>query len=241
MSGALTIISGATDPGALDAIGKNAQLVFLPKTEYGPYEAFIRRSEALREFARGTADVALVDRGFPLDEVQERMLERIARGLGATIVGGPWCGVKPQVLNSNPGPGIGNWFAPVLLVGSAPAQAGKPPYWPFISSRPDGPAAWLTEQLGLADVREEALYWVNAQTIVGGNLVPTEIATPTWWKLVVCMGEEAHEWAKDVGLQNRVLAPYPTWWWNYRRGKPYPAIKAIKEACSGFRANPNSR
>jgi hypothetical protein len=243
MSGALTIISGAADPGALEAVARNAQLVFLPKTEYGPYEAFIRRSEALRAFARGTADVALVDRGFLLSGVQSRMLERIARGLGASVVGAPWHGIKPQVFPPNPGPGIGNWAAPALLVGSGPAQAGTPPFWPFISSRPDGPAAWLTEQLELAGIREEDLYWMNAQTVVDGAL-RDEDADKVYsnpWRLVVCMGEEAYEWAKDSALRNAVLAPYPTWWWNYRRGKDYPALKAIKDACSDNSANLKSR
>jgi hypothetical protein len=243
MPGALTIISGAADPGALEAVSRNAQLVFLPKTEYGPYEAFIRRTEALRAFARGAADVALVDRGCLLSGTQSRMLERIARGLSATVVGAPWHGIKPQAFPRNPGPGIGNWAAPALLVGSGPAQAGTPPYWPFISSRPDGPAAWLTEQLELAGVREEDLYWMNAQTVVDGNLVCEDASTvlENPWRLVVCMGEEALKWAEDWGLSNMVLAPYPTWWWNYRRGKDYPALKAIEGACSGVQTNAQSR
>lgn len=231
MPGALTILSGAIPPGAMDAIATNAQLVFLPRTEYGPYEAFIRRSEALRAHARGTGDSALVDHGFLLTGVQTRMLERIARGLGATILGASWYGMRPQIFPANPGPGIGNWDADVLMVGAGPAQGGQPPFWPFISSRPDGPAAWLTEQLEMAGVLEQDLYWMNAQTVVDGVLVDehpgTLLSKP--WRLVVCMGEEALKWAEDCGFSNMVLAPYPTWWWSYRPGKAYPAIQTIRE------------
>jgi len=243
MSRALTIVAGTEGPATMEAIARNAQLVFLPKTEYGPYEAFIRRSEALRAHARGDHDIALVDRGFLLSGVQSRMLERIARGLSATIIGAPWHGIKPQVFPRNVGPGIGNPSAPVLLVGSGPAQAGQGPYWPFISSRPDGPAAWLTEQLELAGVREEDLYWVNAQTVRDGQLVYEDAAAllANTWRLVVCMGEDALKWAEDWGLSNMVLAPYPTWWWNYRRGKDYPPIKAIKATCSENSANAVSK
>lgn len=247
MPGALTIISGKPDPDTMEAVGKNAELVFLPREEYGPYEAFIRRSEALRSAARSSCDTALVDFGYTLrdttaevgalDEVQERMLERVARGLGATILGSRWCGVAPQVLPPNPGPGIGSWEAQVLLVGSGPAQAGEGPYWPYISSRPDGPAAWLTEQIGLVGVDESDLYWVNAQTIVDGVLVnetPDRLLSRPWG-LVLCMGEEAVRWAKDFGFPRMASAPYPTWWWNYRRGREYPGASEVRRAVQEVR------
>jgi len=236
MSGALTIISGkldADDFGAIVTAG--FQPVFLPLEEYGPYEAFIRRSEALREHARGTHDTVLVDRGFLLTGTQSRMLERIARGLSATILGAPWHGINPQIFPANPGPGIGNWEAQVLLVGAGPAQGGQPPYWPYISSRPDGPAAWLTEQLELGGVREQDLYWVNAQTVAAGVLVPElsgELrARP--WDAVFALGDEAADWAVAAGLHNVQVGPYPTWWWNYRPGKDYPAVRGIWQAIAG--------
>jgi hypothetical protein len=229
----LAIISGQADSGVFEALrAADFQLVFLPLEEYGPYEAFIRRSEALRKYARCDAHVALVDRGFLLSGAQNRMLERIARGLGATVLGAPWCGVSPDYLPRNPGPGIGNWLADVLLVCSGPAQGGQPPFWPYISSRPDGPAAWLTEQLETAGVRERDLYWANAQTIVEGVLVPEDSSAlrSRPWKSVFALGEDAFLWAREAGFENVSLEHYPTWWWNYRAGKDYPAVRAIREA-----------
>jgi hypothetical protein len=236
MSGALTIVSGkldAEDFGAIVTAG--FQPVFLPLEEYGPYEAFIRRSEALREHARGTHDTVLVDRGFLLSGTQSRMLERIARGLSATILGAPWHGINPQIFPANPGPGIGNWEAKILLVGSGPAQGGQPPFWPYISSRPDGPAAWLTEQLELGGVREQDVYWVNAQTVADGMLVDefSDVLRSRPWDAVFALGEDAYGWAMREGFASVSLEHYPTWWWNYRPGKDYPAVRAIREAIAG--------
>jgi hypothetical protein len=229
----LTIISGHTDSETFAAIADAGfRPQFLQPGEYGPYEAFIRRSEALREIARHDQDIVMVDRGYLLSRTQSRMLERIARGMGATILGSPWHGVKPQIFPVNPGPGIGNWAAQVLLVGAGPAQGGMPPFWPYISSRPDGPAAWLTEQLEMAGVLEEDLYWVNASTSVGGELVAEDpkVLLSRPWEAVFALGEDAFRWAEAAGFENITLAHYPTWWWGTHPGKDYPAIKAIREA-----------
>lgn len=232
MTKTLTICSGsdADTLGAVIEAQPSAKLVFLPREEYGPYEAFIRRSEALRTHARGESSTIIVDRGFVLSGTQNRMLERVVRGLSATLVGAPWCGMKPQTFPQNMGPGIGNWEAKILMVGAGPLQTGTPPYWPYISSRPDGPAAWLTEQLEMYGVLERDLYWVNAQTAVDGLPVDEPLPTIQPWKYVCCLGDDAFDWATRQYLPNVVLEHYPTWWWNYRQGKDLPAMVGLREA-----------
>lgn len=214
------------------------QVVELPANEYCELEAFIRRTGLLKSVAAGRS-MYLVDRKPPrMSKPRARMLERIAMGLGAAVHSDAcdgWYGLPPGFQPANPGPGIGNWKADVLVVGDGPspkAPAGTP-NWPFVSSNEYGCAYWLAEQLEQARIPERALYWVNAYGRPDelGDRVPTPDAAllSRPWKHVVTLGRGAASWADDAGFENVIAAHHPSFWWRSRAPRPYPLIETLQK------------
>lgn len=230
----LEIVTGEA-AARLPAQGVMLQIVRMPPEKYCELEAFIRRTGILKSAALGR-EILLADQKPPrMARPRERMLERIALGLNASVCssGELWYGVPPGRSVSNPGPGIGNWNADVLVVGGGPSPKApqSAPNWPFISSNEYGCAYWLAEQLERAGVPESSLYWMNAYGRAGAGGAPSPTSAAELkrhsWKCVVTLGRDAAEWADKAGLPNICAEHHPAFWWKYRAAKPYPMIDTL--------------
>lgn len=230
----LTIVTGSLGAAEAAMSIRGIRIIKLPVHESGSYEAFIRRTNLMREHLQDGRDTVLVEpRALRMDPFRQRMLARIALGLGVEICGEAWCGIAPGKWPDNPGPGIGNWGARILVAGDAPnhnAPEGVP-NWPFISSNENGCAAWFADQLCDTGVEETDLYWINAGYLQDGVMAPTVSAPLVLrdWRAVVTLGRAALDWARDAGFQGVFEGYHPSYWWSRQVHRPYGVTNFISE------------
>ena len=176
-----------------------------------------RTVEARLGFVRCLAAMKLVEEGqtvylrgkCELPRPYERMLERVALGL-----------------RTAPAPFIGNWVAPVLLVGDRPSfgKTGSLPNWPFISGIATGCSAWLAEKLEECGIPETALCWVNAYDRTGEKVDLSGIDGR--FKQVIALGKEAH---LALGEVPHLQTYHPQYWKRFHPKSPYYLMYQIKE------------
>lgn len=241
MPAELEILVGEAAAQCPQFIGR-MQRVEMPANDYCELESFIRRTGLLKSVAAGHS-ILLLDQNPPrMAKPRARMLERIAMGLRAAVLAGrgeSWYGLAGPA-PVNPGPGIGNWQADVLIVGDGPspkAPAGTP-NWPFVSSNEYGCAYWLADQLEQGGIPERALYWVNAygRPDEAGDRAATPDAAllSRPWKHVVTLGRGAAAWADDAGFKGVKAAHHPSFWWKSRAPRPYPLIEILQQCLRGL-------
>lgn len=130
-----------------------------------------------------------------------------------------------RLLLSNKGPGIGNWRPGevVLIIGDRPTEANKSQK-PFI--HPKGCAPWLAEQLELAHIPEEKLYWINAYSVDGEEADPSFIdkLNP---KHIIALGKNASTWCNKNKINHSAI-PHPQYWKRFRRNEEYPLLSILK-------------
>lgn len=129
-------------------------------------------------------------------------------------------------LRTAPAPFIGNWDAPVLLVGDRPSvgRTAQLPNWPFISGIATGCSVWLTEKLEEYGIPESSLCWVNAFDRLGN---PTDLREATRFPRVIALGRNARE--ALTGVVPCEQAYHPQYWKRFHSRKPYQLIQLIRE------------
>lgn len=232
--GKLVVFTGNLGPLEAGLSIQGVNICKAPEHE-DTYAGFIRRTNWMKKAATSRADTWIVERRhLRMEPGRQRMLARVALGLGVEVRGGEWCGLAPMQYGSNEGPGIGCWDGRVLVVGDAPnvnAPEGAP-NWPFISSSEDGCAAWFADLLHESGVPETALYWINSSVRRGRAIVPQDPAVlkSRDWDAVVTLGRPAKIWAASADLPNIQEGYHPVYWWSHRSCQPYNVIKYLQEA-----------
>lgn len=131
----------------------------------------------------------------------------------------------------NKGPGIGHWkpHAVTLLVGEAPSETSDP-RMPFVEPnlKLNNCSAWLAGQLEAGGIREDALYWINAQDR-DRRWTDPEFLDALKPRRVVALGDAAERWCGVVARVEHRTAPHPQQWRRFHAGRPYPLIDLLKE------------
>lgn len=208
----------------------------LPSVYLRPEDCFKARLDILKESYHGDTVLAEVDPCI-LPVPFSRMLERVARGRGAKVVGNPWCGIRPgEHTRLKCDFGIGSSTAKVLVVGwnTSHKLIASEPEMPFVSANPAGCAYKLTAELEKAGVREKDLYWINC---VDRNGAPHDAGSLLLepWRLVVALGWEPYHWALAQGFQKVVNGPPVAWYFATPRKGVYRGVQAIVDALAGRR------
>lgn len=138
----------------------------------------------------------------------------------------------PELLASfRPGPhpvephSAGNWFAKVALVGEAFAEPkdGDPFYqWPFVSFSGQGCSRWVTEQLEIGGVREDQLFWCNADMIERGSANVDSV------EHLVALGGAAAQRLDQLGFSYTQVA-HPQSAMRFHRHEPYELVTLLRE------------
>lgn len=203
-----------------------------PSVELRETDRFTLRLEWMKDAMRGLPIViAELEPPYFADIAYRRMLERIARGVGAEVHGRQWCGISGgEVMTSISDFGIGSHTAKVLIVGDSHSvkRASGEPELPFVSANPDGCAAKFTRDLAKAGIPESELYWINAMDRTGTPHTAGDLLLEPW-RRVVALGWRAYDWAVAEGFQNVVSVPHPSYWYREPRQATYRGVRAIAE------------
>lgn len=119
----------------------------------------------------------------------------------------------------------GNAHAKIALVGEAFGEVKDhdPLYqWPFASFSQHGCSRWLTEQLEIGGIREEQLFWANADTIEPGGWDVESV------EHIVALGQTAHERLTELGYIHHTVG-HPQHAKRFHNGQPYELIALLKE------------
>lgn len=206
----------------------------LPSVYLRPEDCFKARLDVLKESYHGDTVLAETDPCI-LPVPFSRMLERVARGRGAKVVGSPWCGIHPgEHTRSICDFGIGSATAKVLIVGwnTSHKLTADEPELPFVSVNPHGCAYKLTAELERMGIREKDLYWINAMDRHGEPHEAGSLLLEPW-RLVLALGWEPYHWAIAQGFQKVVSVPPATWYFSTPRKGVYRGVQLVAGALAG--------
>lgn len=119
----------------------------------------------------------------------------------------------------------GNVEAKILIVGDNYANLTDADSFyqkPFCAFSGAGCSGWLTDQLELAGVGEERLFWVNADHL-------EDVSKHDWrGSLVIALGTVAAMTCKNHGFANLIEIEHPQSWKRFKATQSYPLLEVFK-------------
>lgn len=118
----------------------------------------------------------------------------------------------------------GNLYAKIALVGESFAEVKDQDLfyqWPFASFSGQGCSRWLTEQLHIANIRENDLFWCNIDMVKPGSFDVESV------EYLIALGGVAHKRLDELGYQHYTVA-HPQYAKRFTSGTPYELISLIK-------------
>lgn len=124
----------------------------------------------------------------------------------------------------NKGPGIGMFRTGVTLMVGERVNGNTSPHndWPFVAEGES--SLWLAQQLDLAEVSEQELYWINAMDADEAETNPSFIKGLIPDR-VIALGKSAEIWCKrNIKTKNLPVhaVPHPAFWKRFHSTERYP-------------------
>lgn len=123
---------------------------------------------------------------------------------------------------------VGNWDAPVILVGEKLAERKDQDPWfqaPFVSFSGEGCSRWLTTELADHGISEKSLLWVNSDDDL------EFIDELDWEPKVIALGVKAQTELYKLKVEAAAVE-HPQSWKRFHAREEYPLINLIREATS---------
>ena len=116
----------------------------------------------------------------------------------------------------------GNWDGRVVLIGEAFAERKDNDawyQWPFASFSGEGCSQWLAEKLGLIEVGEDQILWLNSDQDLSVlyDLKPERI---------IALGNQAYDQLYRLKIAAATV-PHPQAWKRFNHGQRYPLLDLI--------------